>query len=396
MTVFSYLARNRLGQTRRGRLEVASRDALAAILRKEGWQLVECHPAPAQRKKGRVSRAEIAYMTTELAVLVDTGISLAAALATLAEQADNPALGRLLQALRTDVEAGKDFSAALAEHPRYFSPTYVSLIKASEKTGTLGSMLEELAHHMSAELENRRKVLAAMAYPAVMLALAVAVTVFLLTYVMPKFQPLFDRQGSRLPSMTLAMLTVSRSLIHYWWAWIGVVVASVVALLYSRRTVTGKRFWDTALICFPILGPLTRKVVLSRSLRTLALTVRSGVPILDGLRLAAEVAGNVHYQELWMNVVQAVTQGNRICDALRPSGLVPRTLVQMIASAEESGKLDYVLKRICQHYEREVELAIKTTTSLIEPILISVMGVVVGGIAMALLLPIFSLSRPGH
>ncbi|GIW92490.1 MAG: secretion system protein [Pirellulaceae bacterium] len=396
MTTFSYLARNRLGQTRRGRLEAPNRDSLVALLRKEGWQLVECQSAAPRRFGRRISKAEIAYMTTELAVLVDTGISLAAALATLADQADNPALAQLLHTLRADVEGGQDFSAALAQHPRYFSPTYVSLIKASEKTGTLGEMLEQLAQHMSSELENRRKVLAAMAYPAVMLGLAVVVTIFLLTYVMPKFQPLFDRQGSRLPRMTLVMLGVSQSLIHYWWAWLVTAAAAILGLWYSRRIPAGRRVWDRLLIDAPVVGSLTRKVVLSRSLRTLALMVRSGVPILDGLKLAAEVAGNVYFRQLWLHVADNVMQGNRICDALRQSPLVPKMLVQMIASAEETGKLDYVLRRICQHYDREVDLAIKTTTSLVEPILITVMGVVVGGIAMALLLPIFSLSRPGH
>jgi type IV pilus assembly protein PilC len=235
-----------------------------------------------------------------------------------------------------------------------------------------------------------------MAYPAVMLGLAVIVTIFLLTYVMPKFQPLFDRQGSRLPRMTLVMLAVSRSLIHYWWAWLAGGAATIFGLWYSRRLPAGRQVWDRILINAPVVGSLTRKVVLSRSLRTLALMVRSGVPILDGLKLAAEVAGNAHFRQLWLHVADSVMQGNRICDALRQSPLVPKMLVQMIASAEETGKLDYVLQRICQHYDREVDLAIKTTTSLIEPILISVMGVVVGGIAMALLLPIFSLSRPGH
>lgn len=397
MTVFSYVARNRQGATRRGRLQAASREVLSATLRKEGWQLVECQAAAeATYLWRRVSRAEIAHLTSQLAVLVDTGINLASALAALAEQSDNPAIRTLLTGLRSEVESGKDFSAALAQYPQYFDRTFVALIKASEKTGTLGAMLEQLSNHLASDLENRRKVRAAMAYPMVMFVLAIVVTVFLLTYVMPKFQPLFDRQGGKLPRMTLMMLSLSRSLTGYWWVWLAAIVGSITGFLYGRRTAIGRQVVDTLKIHLPVIGSLMRKVILGRAVRTLGLMVRSGVPMLDCLRLCSEVSGNCHYERLWLAVLDGVTQGNRLCDTLRTSPLVPPLLVQMIASGEESGKLDHVLQRVSQHYEREVDTAIKTATSLIEPIMIAVMGIVVGGIAMSLLLPIFSLSRPGH
>ena len=397
MTLFAYTARNRRGQTRQGTAQAASPEALAALLRKEGWQLVQCRISnPSSDWMRRIRKSEIAHLTSQLAVMVDTGINLATAIASLAEQTDNPALRNLLENVRRDVESGKDFSTALSNHPRYFDRTYVALVKASEKTGTLGQMLDMLANHLANEMENRRKIRAAMAYPVVMLVLAIVVTIFLLTYVMPKFQPLFDRQGSHLPRMTQIMLAVSRSLIGYWWAWLLTVVGSIAGIVYASKTAPGRRFLDGLQIHAPVVGPLARKVILARTVRTLGLMVRSGVAMLDCLRLCAEVAGNHYYNQLWLAVLDGVTQGNRLCDTLRDNPLVPKLVVQMIASGEETGKLDYVLQRVSQYYEREVDAAIKTTTAMIEPIMITVMGVVVGGIAMALLLPIFSLSRPGH
>jgi type IV pilus assembly protein PilC len=398
MITYTYKARDNRGTLKEGTLEAESRDNATQALRREGLQVVELEAADdgGSLFARRVSRSEIVYVTSQLAIMVDTGINLAAALDGVGEQCDNPTLRRVLLDLRRKVESGEDFSSSLAEYPKYFDRTFVSLVKASEQTGSLGGMLEQIATHMEHQLENRRKVRAAMAYPGLMLLLAIGVTIFLLTYIMPKFEPLFGRKGVKLPTPTLVVLTLSNALIGYWWAWLLGFAALIAAFIVAKRTPKGRMILDGIRLKLPIMGNVQKKVILSRSMRTLGVMVRNGVSMLDAIRLCAEVSGNYHYEQAWRHVLDEITQGNRISESIRGNPLFPKTLVQMISSGEETGKLDYVLDKVSGHFDREVELALKTSTSLIEPIMITVMGVVVGGIGMALLLPIFTLSRtPG-
>ncbi|MDZ7616045.1 MAG: type II secretion system F family protein [Patescibacteria group bacterium] len=291
------------------------------------------------------------------------------------------------------MEAGEDFSRALARHPKYFDRTFVSLVKASEATGTLAATLDRIAEYLRKEVETRAKVRAAMAYPAVMMVMATGVTIFLLTYILPKFTPLFESKGTELPGPTILVITLSDGLLGYWYFWLAGAVGLVVSVIYAKRTAPGRRAIDWLRINTPIIGPMSRKVTISRSIRTLGTMLQSGVPIMDAIKLAAEVSGNSYYEDLWKHVLDEVAGGKRICEVLVGNPLFPRVLVQMIASGEETGKLDNVLERVSVYYDREVETSIKATTSMIEPIMIAIMGVVVGTIGLALLLPIFSLSR---
>jgi len=342
-----------------------------------------------------VRRHEIIYLTNQLAIMVDTGVTLSSALTSILQQEQNPTLRRVLAELRSAVEAGEDFSAALARHPKYFDHTYVSLVRVSEATGSLPEMLDRIGTYLRKQLETRNKVRAAMAYPAVMLVMAICVTVFLLTWVMPKFTPIFDNRGMQLPTPTRIMMTASDVLIGYWYLWVGGTVALIAGGIASLRTEPGRQAWDWLKISLPVLGSAMRKVIISRTIRTLGVMVQSGISMLDALRLAADVSGNRHYERLWLRVLDEVTNGAEIHAALAGSPLLPSTLVQMIRSGEETGKLDKVLARVSDYYDQEVETALKAATSLIEPLMIAGMGVVVGGIGLALLLPVFSLSKPG-
>ena len=332
-------------------------------------------------------------MTNQLAIMVDTGISLAVALAGLAEQEDNLTLKLLLNDLRSEVEAGEDFSTALAKHPKYFDQTFVSLIKSSEQTGSMGEMLDHISNYLRKELDGRRKVRSALAYPIIMLVMATGVTIFLLTFIMPKFTPLFTRKGIKLPTITKFMMVASDLLLDYWVLWLILAVILIVGGLVGRRTEVGRRIIDWMRINIPVVGPTFRKVIISRSIRTLGTMITNGVAVLDAIQLTAEVSGNYYYEKAWLHVRAEVTNGNRIADALRTSPLFPKTLVQMIGSGEETGKLDYVLVKVSTYYDGEVDTSLKTATSMIEPLLISAMGVVVGTIGLSLLLPIFTLSR---
>ncbi len=393
--LFSYSARDSLGHTHEGSVDADSSDDATQKLGRDGFQVVRI----TEEEDGlnlfprAVRKSDIVYMTSQLAIMVETGINLAAAIESLHQQEENPTLRRVLGNLKKDVEGGEDFSGALAKHPKHFESTYLALVKASERTGKLGTMLEEIAHYLRKELDNYSKVKAALAYPGIMLVLAIGVTTFLLTYIMPKFAPLFSRKGMKLPFITSVMMSVSEALMQYWYLWLLGVVAAVALFVYGRKTELGQRIMDWSKIHAPIAGTAFRKVIISRGIRTLGTLLESGVPLLEALQLTAEVSGNFFYKRAWLEVKERVTNGHRIADSLANSSLFPKTLIQMIGSGEETGKLDYVLKKVSGYYDGEVETALKTATSLIEPIMISVMGGVVGTIAMSLLLPIFTLSR---
>lgn len=396
-TTFQYKVRDSLGKTHEGDLEAEDRDAAMQQLRQDGF-----HVLSLDEEEGGLSllprgirKSEIIYCTSQLAIMVDTGITLSVAIGSIADQEENPTFKALLKDLKRRVEGGEDFSSALAQHGKYFDKTFISMVKASEHTGTLGEMLERVALYLRNELETRAKVRAALAYPGVMAALAVCVTIFLLTYVLPKFTPLFERKNMKLPAPTVVMLTLSHALLDYWWAWLVGGAALALTYWFGRKTQTGRRILDWAKINAPIMGPMFRKVTLSRCVRTLGTMIQSGVSMLDAIRLTSEVSGNIYYEESWNRVLDQITQGNRICEALQGDPLFPKTLVQMIASGEETGKLDFVLQKVSVYYDREVEMSLKTCTSMIEPIMITVMGVVVGGIGLGLMLPIFQLSRGG-
>lgn len=393
---FSYKVRDPLGNEHDGTIEASSPDAAQQQLRQDGFRVLvleEDSGGEFSLLARGISKREIIYATSQLAIMVDTGITLSVALESIVEQEQNPTLRKVLSDLKRGVESGEDFSSALERHPKHFDHTYVSLVKASEATGTLGAMLERIAGYLGKEMDTRSKVRGAMAYPAVTGTLAVCVTLFLLIYILPKFAPMFDKKGMKLPSITIFMMSTSHYLIAYWYAWLIGAATLIGGFLYGRRTETGRQVLDWVKIHTPILGGVFRKVTISRSIRTLGTMIAAGVSVIDALQLSADVAGNYYYETVWRDVLNKVTSGSQIYEALAESDLFPPMLIQMIRSGEETGKLDLVLEKVSSYYDLEVDHVIKTSTGLIEPIMITVMGVVVGGIAMGLLLPIFSLGR---
>lgn len=393
---FAYTAKDPLGKIFRGSLDVPSAEEARQQLRRDGFDVVQVEE---EEESGlfprRIRRGEIVHFTSQLAIMVDTGITLSVALDSIAQQEENPTFKSVMGELRSSVEAGESFSNALTKHPKHFDRTFVAMIRASEQTGGLAEMLDTISNYLRKQMQTRSKVKSAMAYPSVMALMAVGVTIFLLTFVLPKFAPLFERKGASLPTPTLVMMAASEALLGYWYLWILGSVALAIGILYGRRTERGRMAIDWTKINAPIVGAMFRKIAISRSMQTLGTMLAAGVSVIDALRLCSEVAGNIFYERLWLRVLHEVTSGNRICEALAGDPLFPSALVQMIGSGEETAKLDEVLQKVSLHYDHEVDTALKTATSIIEPLMIMVMGVVVGGIALGLLLPIFSLSRGG-
>ncbi len=395
---FAYTARDAFGKLRSGRLEAEDEATAARLLERDGLRVldIDAEQEGLPFLPQRIRRADIVYFTSQLAVMLDTGIGLDAALAAIAEQESNARLQRILEDLRQQVSAGEPLSQALMRHPKYFDHTYVALVTSAEQSGRIAEMLERASRYLQAELETRAKVRAALAYPAVMAVLAVGVTIFLLVVIMPKFTPLFQRRGIELPRVTVTLITLSDALVHYWYGWLAGTAALVAGIVQGSRTARGKQILDGLKLRLPILGNVVRKTTLSRSIRTLGTMLESGVPVLDAVQLAGRVADNYHFEQVWNQVGDEIVQGGRMADVLKQSPLFPPTLVQMIRSGEETGKLGRVLHKVSEFYDREVETTVKGATSLIEPMLICAMGFVVGTIGLSILLPIFSLSRmPG-
>lgn len=342
----------------------------------------------------RVRSRDLITTTQQLAILVESGVTLAPALAAAIEEERNPTLRAVLRKVKESVEGGQDFSSAIAQFPRVFNATFVALAKAGEKTGALGSMLRRAAGYMQSEYETRSKIRSAMIYPAIMLIMSIAVTTFLLTFVLPKFVPVFESRHAKLPKITVVMLGISDFAVKYGPAVISAVGGLAVAGVIFRRTKKGREWWDAFKLRVPMLGMVTKKVALSRSVRTLGTLLGSGISVLEAIELAAEIAENTVVRRAWLSIKDGLIEGRRICDCMKQHAIFPRSLVQMVAAGEETGHLDAVLERTAEFYERELETTIKTVTSLIEPVMIIVMGFVVGTIGLSLLLPIFSLSRP--
>ena len=365
---YQYRVRDPMGNTYTGSVEAATVEDATQQLRRDGFQVLELAEGGDDGLfPRRISKTDLIYVTSQLAIMVDTGITLSTALAGIVDQEPNPTLRHVLKDLKEDVEGGQDFSAALARHPKHFDKTYVSLVKASEATGSLGPMLNRIANYLRKEVETRGKVRAAMAYPTVMMVLASGVTIFLLTYILPKFTPLFKSKGTQLPKPTLVMMALSDAMLHYWYLWLLGAAAAVAGFLYGRRTEIGRKTIDWLKINTPIIGPMFRKVTISRGIRTLGTMLAAGVPVMEAIRLAGAVSSNYYYEQLWAKVLDEVAGGKRICEILHGHPLFPRVLVQMIAAGEDTGKLDEVLEKVSTYYDGEVETSLKATTSLIEP-----------------------------
>jgi type IV pilus assembly protein PilC len=341
----------------------------------------------------RVSQRDVLGVTRQLSVMVKAGISITEALDSMAVQTNNPKLRKLLLSLHADVEAGKPFSEAVAAHPRIFSTLYINMVRASELSGSFSHILIRIADYLSHQLETRSQVKAAMMYPLIIGVMAVATTIFMLTFVLPKFVLLFQGKEALLPLPTKLLLALSGSMTHFWYVYILCAIALGVGLVLFRRTDTGRYAFDTLKLRVPIFKKLFHCLYLSRSLRTMGELVNAGVPMLETISVTGKVSGNLHYEELWRQVREAVGEGKTISQVLLRSTLMPRGVTQMIAAGEQSGNLGQVLNDVSDFYDRELKAVIKASTAIIEPLMIVAMGGIVGFIASSIMLPIFKLSK---
>ncbi len=338
------------------------------------------------------NRKDILNFTNQLAVMVKAGISLQDALEAIGQQQTNEKFKMVILDIKEKIEAGQSFSQALAEHPTVFNSLYINMVAAAEMSGSLSSMLQKLAEYLDSEAETRSQVKSAMVYPIIIAVMAVVVTTFLLCFVLPRFTAIFAGKENLLPGPTKALMATSRFVRGYWFIILPVLGASIWGFLYFIGTDFGRRWWDNVKLKVPLIRSMCRSLYITRSLHTMGVLTRAGVPILNTIAITAQISGNVHFRDMWMTVYEEVRQGKKIASSLCQFKLMPSGVIQMIRSGEDSGTMADVLRDVAQYYSRVLKSIIKNVTSMIEPIMIVVMGLLVGFIAMSIILPIFKMS----
>ena len=402
MAKFKYKARDGRGELITGVLSAGSAEEAGRMLRADGKFIVKIEAtkdAPAFNPDeqavtgGKIKRHEVITFAHQLAVMVDTGVPISEALECVGQQSENPAFRAVIKDISDQVQAGNDLSGALRAHPKVFPPVMTSLIRASEVSGTMGRMLERISTYLSKEMQTAKKIRGALTYPAFMLLMVIGVTSFLLVYVLPNFAGIYQSRGTSLPAPTQLLLTLSDSLTGQWHLWVGGIMMSVAGIYFAQGTEAGRRAIDYLKLNIPIIGPLFNKLYLTRGCRTMGTMVAAGVPVLDMIDIVKEVTNNSLYVELWNDADTRLREGSQLSDTLFDSPLIPRSVAQMVYSGERSGRIGDVMERIAEYTESDFDEQIKTTTGMIEPLMTAAMGLIIGFVAIALLLPIFSVGK---
>lgn len=403
MTEYRWEARTAAGRVETGTLSAETSTAAALALRQRGHHVLKIAAQPKMRidwnRIGDIlnagsgpSQKEVLDFTIQLAVMIRAGINLRQALEGIASQIKNAKFRKIILQVRADVESGKSFSEAISRYPKQFNALYVNMVKASEMSGSFATMLDRIAAFTAQQLETRKMVVGASIYPGIIATMATGVTIFLLTFVLPRFAGVFAGKEEALPGSTKFLMGLSEFMVNEW-QWLVGCLAGVLALLVGfLKTTAGRRALDEAKLIVPLFRRMFRALYVSRSLQTMGELLNAGVPVLDAVSVTGDITGNCRYQGLFGKVHGAVREGRKLHEEMESSSLFPRSVVQMVAAGEESGRLGEVLEEVADFYQKVLRDAIKAMTSMIEPILIVVMGSVVGFIAMAIILPIFKMS----
>ncbi len=394
MPAFTYTARALNGDLRTATIEAPNRDDVVAQLRKQRLNVVKIDEAAVAKKKkagGKISMRDVVIFTRQFSTMINAGLPLVQALEILAKQSENKALKDVTHAVVFDVESGHTVADALRKHPKAFSDLYVNMVAAGEAGGILDTILMRLATFMEKNDALVRKVKGAMIYPGVIMSVAAIAIIVLLLFVIPVFEKMFASVGLPLPLPTRVVIAMSKFLTGYWW----LVGLSIFGLFTSLKkyyaTSDGKLVIDRLMLKMPILGDVLRKSAVSRFTRTLGTLIGSGVSILDGLEITAKTSGNRVIQDAIMDSRTSIAGGETISAPLQKSAVFPAMVISMIAVGEQTGGLDEMLSKIADFYDEEVDAAVSGLLSLMEPVMIVFLGVVVGGMVVAMYLPIFDM-----
>jgi len=396
MPLFEYTAKNASnGQIMKGQMQAQNRDEVVGHIRKNRLILVNIREAPKQMKfsfgQPGIKTRDIVIFTRQFATMINSGLPLVQSLSILAAQTENKALKDVTKQVVFDVEAGNTLADAFSRHPKAFSGLFVNMVAAGEAGGILDTILLRLATFLEKNDALIRKVKSAMVYPAVIMSVAAIAITVLLIFVIPVFQNMFGSVNMELPLPTRIVIGMSEFLIGYWWAIALTIGGLVFAIRAYYATPDGHKTIDKLMINSPVLGDVIRKSAVSRFTRTLGTLISSGVSILDGLEITAKTSGNRVIHDAVMESRASIAGGETIAAPLERSKVFPPMVISMIAVGEQTGGLDEMLSKIADFYDEEVDVAVGTLLSLMEPVMIVVLGVVVGGMVVAMYLPIFDM-----
>jgi type IV pilus assembly protein PilC len=383
------------GQVQTGVLTADSKEAVMAVLRR---QRIEPSVVKEKGKEiavpkfgGKVPPALIAIFTRQFSVMIDAGLPLVQCIEILGGQQENKNFKRALVQIRQDVESGSSLADSMRKHPKIFNDLYTNMVAAGEAGGILDTILQRLAQYIEKSVKLNSQVKSAMIYPVAVISIACIVVAVILWKVIPVFAALFKGLGAELPLPTVIVIALSNFIADFWWLIIGVISGTIYALRRYHETYKGKRVLDGIVLKMPILGMLMRKIAVARFCRTLSTLTASGVPILDGLQITARTAGNSIVEDAIMATRKSVEEGKTISEPLADTDVFPSMVVQMIAVGEQTGALDTMLSKIADFYEDEVDTAVAGLMKLLEPVLIAFLGVAIGGIVIAMYMPMFTL-----
>ena len=392
-TSFNWEGMDRKGQKIKGRAVAQNEQSLKADLRRQGVVATRIKKqSTAFRSGGKVKAEDIAIFSRQLATMLGAGIPLVQAFEIIGTGHDKPSMQKLVLEIKAEVEGGTSLHEALAKHPLYFDDLFVNLVEAGEQAGALEGLLDKVATYKEKSESVKKKVKKALFYPAAVLVVAVIVTVILLIFVIPQFEDLFKSFGADLPAFTQMIINLSKFVQHY-----GVLLALAVGgaiwafIYFYKRSRKMRQFLDRVSLKLPIIGPILNKAAIARYARTLSTMFAAGVPLVEALDSVAGACGNIVYEDGVMRMRDEVATGQRLQRAMENTGLFPNMVVQMIAVGEESGALDTMSGKVATFYEEDVDAAVDSMSSLLEPLIMAILGVLVGGLVIAMYLPIFKL-----
>jgi type IV pilus assembly protein PilC len=390
---FTWEGRDKRGARIKGRSLAPDEQALRAELRRQGVAPSRIRKQRQGRKGGKVNPGDIAVFSRQLATMLAAGIPLVQAFEIVGAGNDKPAMQRLILDIKADVEGGTSLHEALGKHPLYFDDLFVNLVEAGEQAGALESLLDKIATYKEKTEALKKKVKKALFYPAAVMAVAIIVTIVLLIFVIPQFEALYKGFGANLPAFTQFVINVSE-LVQKKGLFIAMVIAGVfwTFFYFKKRSRAMREFLDRVALKLPVIGPILVKSAIARYARTLSTMFAAGVPLVEALESVAGATGNIVYEGAVLKMRDEVATGQRLQRSMENTGLFPNMVNQMIAVGEESGSLDEMSSKVATFYEQEVDNAVDAMSSLLEPLIMVVLGVLVGGLVIAMYLPIFKLA----
>lgn len=396
ISVYAWEGTDKKGTKITGELSAQNPALIKAQLRKQG-----INPGKVRKKSAsffslgqRIKANDIALFTRQMATMMKAGVPLLQSFDIIGEGFENPAMRKLVDEVKQEVAAGNSFAAALRKKPQYFDELYCNLVDAGEQAGALDTLLERVATYKEKSESLKAKIKKAMTYPLAVVVVAIIVTGILLVKVVPQFESVFKGFGAQLPAFTVMVIGLSQFMQDWWWLMLGVLIAAIFGVRHAFKTSQGFRDrTDTWLLKLPLIGALMYKSAVARYARTLSTTFAAGVPLVEALESVAGATGNIVFKRAVLRIKQDVSTGMQLNFSMRTAGVFPNMAIQMTAIGEESGALDDMLDKVASFYEAEVDNMVDNLTSLMEPFIMVVLGIIVGGLVVAMYLPIFQLGN---